>query len=103
MILKALRHIAQCYKERWGIELFFKWVKPHLKIKKFLGRSYNAVPTQIFAALMTSLLTILYSQAHRLNDTLWENFGLISDNLFNPTVTGESLPRTLPRGPPRPN
>lgn len=92
--------IAQCYKERWGIELFFKWIKQHLKIKKFLGRSYNAVHTQIVAAMITYLLTMLYSQTHGLNYTLWENFGLISANLFNPAVTGESLPPTRLRGPP---
>ncbi|MTV42050.1 transposase, partial [Duganella radicis] len=43
--------ISQRYKERWGIELFFKWLKQHLKIKRFLGRSENAVRIQVLTAL----------------------------------------------------
>jgi IS4 transposase len=48
--------IAERYKARWGIELFFKWLKQNLKIRKFLGRSENAVKIQIFTALITYLL-----------------------------------------------
>lgn len=83
--------IAQYYKDRWDIEQFFKWVKQHLKIKKFFGRSLNAVHNQIVTALITYLLVMLYSQRHGLNYTLWENFGLISANLFNRAVTARSL------------
>jgi len=50
------RQIADIYKERWQVELFFKWIKGHLKIKSFLGTSRNAVLTQIFIALCTYLL-----------------------------------------------
>lgn len=99
-LLSSAVYIAQCYKKRWDIELFFKWIKQHLKIKKFLGRSYNAVHTQIVTALITYLLAMLYSQTHSLNYTMWENFGLISANLFDPAITGASLPPTRPRGPP---
>lgn len=52
----AAEVIGELYKERWGIELFFKWIKQNLKIKKFLGRSENAVKTQIAIALITYLL-----------------------------------------------
>lgn len=55
--------IAQCYKARWGIELLFKWIKQHLKIKTFLGRSENAVRTQVLTALIAYLLLALYRQA----------------------------------------
>lgn len=48
--------IAERYKARWGIELFFKWLKQNLKIRKFLGRSENAVKDQIFTALITYFL-----------------------------------------------
>ena len=48
--------IAELYKERWGIELFFKWIKQNLRIKKFLGKSENAVKTQIAIALIVYLL-----------------------------------------------
>lgn len=84
--------IAQHYKDRWGIELFFKWIKQHLKIKKFFGRSFNAVHNQIVTALIAYLLVMLYSQTHGLNCTPWENLCLISANLFDPAVTIDSLP-----------
>jgi putative transposase len=48
--------LAELYKERWGIELFFKWIKQNLKIKKFLGKSENAVKTQMAIALIVFLL-----------------------------------------------
>lgn len=52
--------IASLYKRRWAIELWFKWIKQNLKIKKFLGRSENAVKIQILVALITYLLAARY-------------------------------------------
>jgi IS4 transposase len=46
--------IAQIYKQRWQVELFFKWIKQHLRIKRFLGTSKNAVKTQIWIAVSRS-------------------------------------------------
>jgi IS4 transposase len=58
--------IAQLYKERWDIELLFKWIKQNLKIRRFLGRSENAVKTQIYVALIAfMLLRILHQTAAR--------------------------------------
>ncbi len=57
------KHIAQLYKARWDIELFFKWIKQHLNIKKFLGRSLNAVKLQLIAAIIAYLLVYLFKQA----------------------------------------
>lgn len=74
--------IAQQYKERWAIELFFKWIKQHLKIKTFLGRSENAVRIQILTALISYLLVALYKQRHALKETLWECLCLIRATLF---------------------
>ena len=48
--------IAKLYKSRWQVELFFKWIKQHLKIKKFFGRSQNAVKSQIWIAISTYVL-----------------------------------------------
>jgi IS4 transposase len=48
--------IAALYKSRWQVELFFKWIKQHLKIKKFYGTSKNAVETQIWCAIATYVL-----------------------------------------------
>ena len=76
------REIAQRYKERWGIELFFKWIKQHLKIKSFFGRSENAVRIQLLTALIGYLLVALYKQTHQLKATLWECLCLIRATLF---------------------
>ena len=56
--LKATE-IAQLYKHRWKIELFFKWIKQHLKIKSFWGYSPNAVKTQIWIAISTYTLVAI--------------------------------------------
>jgi IS4 transposase len=74
--------IAQRYKERWAIELFFKWIKQHLRIKKFFGRSENAVRIQILTALISYLLVALYKQRHALPQPMREGLGVISDSLF---------------------
>lgn len=55
--------ISELYKARWEIELFFKWIKQHLKIKKFLGKSSNAVKIQLATALITYLLVHIFKQA----------------------------------------
>lgn len=82
--------IAQRYKERWAIELFFKWIKQHLKIKKFLGRSENAVRIQILTALISYLLVALYKQRHGLTSTLWECLCLVRATLFQRVETEAS-------------
>ncbi len=74
--------IAQRYKERWGIELFFKWVKQHLKIKQFFGRTENAVRIQLLTALISYLLVALYKQARGLTASLWECLCLVRATLF---------------------
>lgn len=75
--------IAQRYKERWDIELFFKWIKQHLKIKKFFGRTENAVRIQLLTALISYLLVALYRQTHGLKKSLWECLCLIRATLFH--------------------
>ncbi|RYD93528.1 MAG: IS4 family transposase [Sphingobacteriales bacterium] len=74
--------IAQRYKERWGIELFFKWIKQHLRIKKFLGRSENAVRIQVLTALICYLLLALYRQRHAIAANMWECLALVRATLF---------------------
>ena len=82
--------IAQRYKERWAIELFFKWIKQHLKIKKFLGRTENAVRIQILTALISYLLVAIHKQRHSLKQSLWDCLCLIRVALFRHFETGES-------------
>jgi hypothetical protein len=91
--------IAQRYKERWEIELFFKWIKQHLKIKEFFGRSVNAVHIQIVTALISYLLVALYRHTQRIQHTLWESLNMISATLFEPAVNDETLPPTRRRRP----
>jgi putative transposase len=55
-------HIADLYRSRWEIELFFKWIKQNLKLKKFLGRSVNAVKIQLATALITYLLVQIFKR-----------------------------------------
>lgn len=74
--------IAEIYKQRWQVELFFKWIKQNLKIKAFLGNTDNAVMTQVMIALCVYLiLAYLKFQAH-LNQSLQQITRLIHVNLF---------------------
>jgi putative transposase len=74
--------IAKRYRERWGIELFFKWIKQHLRIKSFLGRSENAVRAQILTALIAYLLLALYRQAQCTTGSLWTLLAEVRATLF---------------------
>jgi IS4 transposase len=74
--------IALRYKNRWQIELFFKWIKQHLKIKSFLGRTENAVKIQLYCALIAYLLLLLYKQANGLTISLWQLLAQVANSLF---------------------
>ena len=74
--------IAQRYKERWAIELFFKWIKQHLKIKSFFGRTENAVRIQILTTLISYLLVAIHKQRHDLKQSMWDCLCLIRVALF---------------------
>lgn len=74
--------IAQHYRDRWGIELFFKWIKQNLKIKKFFGRSENAVRLQVLSALICYLLVILHKARNGSKQTLSTCLAIISATLF---------------------
>ena len=85
--------IARCYKDRWEVELFFKWIKQHLKIKKFYGRTENAVRLQILTALISYLLVALYKQRHAIAGTLWQCLATITAQLFQRPATERELER----------
>jgi putative transposase len=78
----SARQIAQYYKQRWQIELFFKWLKQHLRIKRFLGRSENAVRIQIVCALIAYLLLALYRKAHGITKSQWHTLAELRATLF---------------------
>jgi transposase len=74
--------IAQIYKARWQIELFFKWIKQHLRIKAFFGTSLNAVKTQIWIAISTYLLVAIVKKELRLELSLYTILQVLSLSLF---------------------
>ena len=78
----AARTIADVYKARWEIELFFKWLKQNLKIKTFLGTSRNAVMTQIWIALITMLILSYMKFLAKLGLTITQIQRLLQLNLF---------------------
>ena len=75
--------IALLYKHRWQIELFFKWIKQHLKIKAFWGHSENAVKTQICIALCAYLLVSILKKQCNLTQNLYEILQILSVSLFD--------------------
>lgn len=87
--------IASRYKQRWLVELFFKWIKQHLKIRHFMGRSQNAVKTQLLTALIAYLLLKLYALAKNYQGSLWTLLGELRTTLFEPTAVAPA-PRSKP-------
>lgn len=78
----SAKTIAAIYKQRWQVELFFKWIKQNLKIKAFLGNTENAVMTQIMAALCVYLLLAYMKFRSRLHQSLQQIIRLLQLNLF---------------------
>jgi hypothetical protein len=77
--------IAQLYKSRWRVELFFKWIKQHLRIKAFYGHSENAVKTQIWIAVASYVLIAILKKRLLLDASLHEILQVLSLNLFEKT------------------
>ena len=75
--------IADLYKYRWQIELFFKWIKQHLSVKVFWGRSANAVKTQICIALCTYLLVAILKKNLGITRSSYEILQILSVSLFD--------------------
>jgi len=80
-ILSALT-IAQLYEQRWKVELFFKWIKQHLRIKAFYGTSSNAVNTQIWIALCIYLLVCILKKKMKLEQPIYTILQILSISLF---------------------
>ena len=78
----AAKTIADIYKSRWRVELFFKWVKQNLKIKSFIGTSKNAVMTQIWIALCVYLMLAFIKFQSKLKKSLQQILRLLQLNLF---------------------
>lgn len=77
--------ICALYKQRWQVELFFKWIKQHLRIKSFFGTSENAVKTQIWVAISTYVLIAIVKKRLHLDHSLHEILRVLNLNLFETT------------------
>ena len=77
--------IAALYKNRWKVELFFKWIKQHLRIKKFLGTSENAVKTQIWCAVCTYVLIAIVKKKLQLDASLYTLLQILPVSVFEKT------------------
>jgi len=86
--------IARLYKCRWQIELFFKWIKQHLRIKAFFGTSPNAVKTQIWIALSVYLIVAIMKKELGLKQSLYEILQILSITLFQKELITEVLMKT---------
>src|SRR3989338_1474454 len=88
------RIIADLYKHRWQIELFFKWMKQHLKIHVFWGYSFNAVKTQICIAISTFLLVAILKKKLKIKRDLYEILQILSVSQFEKTPLVSLLSET---------
>jgi Domain of unknown function (DUF4372)/Transposase DDE domain len=83
--------ICALYKSRWQVELFFKWIKQHLRIKHFLGTSENAVKTQIWCAVATYVLIAIVKKELRLEASLYTLLQILSVSVFEKTQLRSAL------------
>jgi hypothetical protein len=83
--------IALLYKQRWQVELFFKWIKQHLKVKTFWGRTENAVRIQINIAIITYCLISIIAKDLKINRSIYEIIQILSASLLDKTPVNELL------------
>ena len=83
--------IAQLYRKRWQVELFFKWIKQHLRIRSFYGRSENAVRCQIWSAICAYLMVAVVKKQLQIGKSLNEILQIVSVNIFEQISLKELL------------
>ena len=91
--------IAQLYKCRWQVELFFKWIKQNLRIKAFYGTTENAVKTQVWTAISVYVLVAIAKKELRLERSMSEILQILSVTLFEKTPISEALTAAHERNP----
>lgn len=89
-LLSSAHEIAQIYKQRWQIELLFKWIKQHLQIRRFLGQSENAARIQLLTALIAYMLVLLLKCRTGYANSLWMLLAELRNCLFHRPQTEES-------------
>jgi branched-subunit amino acid transport protein len=94
LLLPALT-ICQLYKMRWQVELFFKWIKQHLRIKRFYGNSINAVKTQVWIAVCVYVLVAILKKELQLPQSLHSILQVLSVSVFEKVPINELLTTTL--------
>jgi len=87
----SAQQIALLYKQRWQIELFFKWIKQHLKVKTFWGTTENAVRIQINTAIITYCLVSIIAKDLKINRSIYEILQILSASLLDKTPVNELL------------
>jgi IS4 transposase len=93
MHISAL-HVAELYKNRWQVELFFKWLKQHLRIKKFWGTTENAVRIQIYIAICTYCLVAIVQKDMQLDRSTYEVLQILSISLTDKTNLRDLFDKT---------
>src|SRR5215468_9026822 len=83
--------VCDLYKSRWHVELFFKWVKQHLRIKRFYGTSENAVTSQIWIAVSVYVLVAIVKKRLNLEASLYTLLQILSVALFEKMLIGQAL------------
>ena len=83
--------ITSLYKSRWQVELFFKWIKQHLRIKRFIGNSENAVKTQIWCAISTYVLIAIVTKELQLDTSLYTLLQILSVSVFEKNPLKQAL------------
>lgn len=83
--------IAALYKSRWQVELFFKWIKQHLRIKRFYGTSQNAVKAQIWCAIATYVLVAIVKKELKINSSLYTCLQILSVSVFEKSLISSAL------------
>ncbi|MEZ5198619.1 MAG: transposase [Bacteroidales bacterium] len=93
----SAEQIALLYKNRWQVELFFKWIKQHLKIKSFWGTSENAVRIQIYTAIITYCLVAIVGHDLKIDRSTYEILQIIGISLLDKTPVIEIYKYRLQR------
>ncbi len=83
--------IATLYRNRWQVEMFFKWIKQHLRIKRFIGNSENAVKTQIWCAVSTYVLIAIVKKELQLDNSLYSLLQIFSVSVFEKNPLSQAV------------